>query len=92
VSEQDVRVVWKPVKDRTGLPQLGTGAPVMLGACVVIHVDQIPEKQPRPSLGQWLRGLSKPPEARPWEEHRGVVDHPEAERIAAELGVPLEID
>jgi len=76
-----------------------SGSPVAgpllgLGPCVVIHVDQMPQRSDRGSFLLRARGALRqsfnvgPP---PWEEHMGVVDHRTAERIATEHGAQLEI-
>ncbi|MCL2419085.1 MAG: hypothetical protein FWD04_07320 [Conexibacteraceae bacterium] len=84
------RVTWRPLRGSGP----GDGGAFDLGPCVVIHVDEIPERFDRGSFlsraGDSVRKRldPKPP---PWEEHIGVVDHRAAERIASEHGVQLEI-
>ena|SRR5581483_5394099 len=99
MADPATRVIWKPVRDRpTDRTWDDSSERTELGACVVIHVDQMPAPagaRPRPprSLRALWSSLRAPPDGqRPaWEEHRGVVDQRTAERIAAEFGVGLEI-
>src|SRR5579871_2892834 len=96
MSYSATRVIWKPVRDTPVERTLDDSSERSeLGACLVIHVDQMPARTSGPARlstafrGWWSRlKASEPP---PWEEHRGVVDHRTAERIAAEFGVSLEI-